>query len=203
MFGWLWWQCARRVRQIPVLAAIGAAAVRSDEMKTIVLVRHTSNDGDVLTPEGVADAVAIGRRLDGEFSLAVSSGAQRATQAVACMLAGLGEQVSGGVVVVERLRSGVEDRWREAYRTAGAGDLESLRAADPELVATDSATLAGGLRTIFSMLHDGGRALAVGHSPTNEAAVDGLTGIVIAAMGKGESVTIVEDGGAFSVLAGE
>ena len=176
--------------------------VRSDEMKTIVLVRHTSNDGDMLTPEGVADAVAIGQRLQDGFSLAVSSGAQRATQAVACILAGLGDQVPGGVVVVEALRSAVEDRWRQAYRTAGAGDLESLRSADPELVATDSAALADGLRTIFSMLPDGGRALAVGHSPTNEAAVYGLTGVVVASMGKGETVTIVEVDGGFSVLAG-
>ena len=172
-------------------------------MKTIVLVRHTSNDGDVLTPEGVADAVAIGRRVAGGFSMAVSSGAQRATQAVACILAGLGEQVSGGVVVVEALRSVMEDRWRAAYRTAGAGDLESLRAADPELVAADSATIAEGLRTIFSMLPDGDRALAVGHSPTNEAAVYGLTGVVVASMGKGETVSVVEDDGDFSVLAGE
>ncbi len=172
-------------------------------VKTIVLVRHTSNAGDVLTPEGVADAVAIGRQLEGGFSLAVSSGAQRATQAIGCILAGLGEEVPGGVVVVEALRSTVEERWRAAYQDAGAGDLESLRAADPELVAWDSAILAEGLRTVFSILPEGGRALAVGHSPTNEAAVYGLTGVVIAAMGKGEHVTIGEDGGSFSVPAGE
>lgn len=179
------------------------ASVPSACMKSVVLIRHTSNDGDVLIPEGVADAVAIGRRLDGGFSLAVSSGAQRATQAIGCILAGLGEEVPGSVVVVEALRSTVEDRWRAAYGTAGAGDLESLRAADPELVASDSEALADGLRTVFAMLPEGGRALAVGHSPTNEAAVYGLTGVVIAPMGKGERVTIVEDAGAFSLLAGE
>ncbi len=172
-------------------------------MKSIVLVRHTANDGDVLTAEGVANAVDLGARLNGGFSLAVSSGAQRATQAIGCILAGLGEPVPGGVVVVNALRSAHEDRWREAYRTAGAGDLESLRAADPELFATDSAALAEGLRIVFSLLPEEGRALAVGHSPTNEAAVYGLTGVVIDPMGKGEQVTVVEDDGAFSALAEE
>jgi hypothetical protein len=33
----------------------------------------------------------------------------------------------------------------------------------------------------------------VGHSPTNEAAVSGLVGQTIAAMGKGEGVLVVED----------
>ena len=139
-------------------------------MKSIVLVRHTANDGDVLTAEGVADALAVGTRLSGGFSLAVSSGAQRATQAIGCILAGSGDQVPGGVVVVDALRSVSEDRWRAAFRTAGAGDLESLRAADPDFVATDSAALAEALRIVFSMLPENGRALAVGHSPTNEAA---------------------------------
>lgn len=167
--------------------------------KTIVLVRHTDNDGDVLTPQGVADAVAIGRSLDGPFTVAASSGAQRATQTVGCLLGGLGQTVPEGVVVIEALRSTVEDRWRAAYRTAGAGDLESLREADPDLVATDSVTLAGGLRSLLAMLPDGGRALAVGHSPTNEAAVLGLTGTMIPPLGKGEYVVIVESSSGFSV----
>lgn len=168
-------------------------------MKTVVLIRHTANDGDVLTPEGATDAVALGRRLQGGFSVAASSGAQRATQTIGCILAGLGDVVPDGVMVVETLRSTVEDQWRAAYRAAGSGDLASLRTVAPELVASDSAALAEGLRTVFSMLPEGGRALAVGHSPTNEAAVYGLTGEIIAPMGKGEHVQVVEDHGRFSV----
>ncbi|MDH4278050.1 MAG: hypothetical protein OEZ14_13100 [Acidimicrobiia bacterium] len=167
--------------------------------KAIVLVRHTDNDGDVLTPQGVADAVAIGRTLDGAFNVAASSGAQRATQTVGCLLGGLGQAVPGGVVVIEALRSTVEDRWRAAYRKAGAGDLASLRSADPDLVATDSAALADGLRSLLAMLPDRGRALAVGHSPTNEAAVLGLTGTMIPPLGKGEYVVVVESPSGFSV----
>lgn len=168
-------------------------------MKTIELRRHTANDGDRLTSEGVAAAVRIGGELTGAYALAVSSGAQRATQTIACMLGGVGRAVTGGVVVVEELRSRVEDRWRAAYRAAGAGDLESLRAADPDLVEDDSAVLAGGLRSVFAMLPEGGRALVVGHSPTNEAAVYGLTGVVVAPLGKGDGVVIVEDDGSYEV----
>jgi broad specificity phosphatase PhoE len=170
-------------------------------VKTIELLRHTANDGDVLTAEGVGAAVEIGRSLAGGYDLAASSGAQRATQTIGCLLAGLGERVPGGVVVVAALRSALEDRWRAAYRTAGAGDLSSLRAADPDLVAEDAAALAEGLRQIFAMLPDEGRALAVGHSPTNEAAVYGLTGVIVGPLGKGESVVIAQDAtGAPSVV---
>ena len=42
------------------------------------------------------------------------------------------------------------------------------------------------LGRIFTALPDGGRALVIGHSPTNEAAVPGLTRHVIGPMGKGE-----------------
>jgi len=169
-------------------------------MKTIDLLRHTDNDGDALTPGGVAAAVERGRSLPGGYALAVSSGAQRATQAAACLLAGLGEGVPGGVLVVTALRSAVEDRWQAAYRTAGRGDLESLRAADPELMAEDAAALAAGLREVFALLPDGGRALALGHSPTNEAAVFGLTGVIVAPLGKGEGVTLTEADGEYAVL---
>ncbi len=101
--------------------------------KEIELRRHTDADGDVLTAEGVAAALEIGARLRGGYQLAVSTGAQRATQTLACFLATLGQQVPGGVVVEPGLRSRVEDRWRAAYQNAGSGALEALREADPEL----------------------------------------------------------------------
>ncbi len=80
--------------------------------REIELRRHTDADGDVLTDEGVAAALELGARLRGGYQLAVSTGAQRATQTLACFLAALGEQVPGGVVVESGLRSQVEDRWR-------------------------------------------------------------------------------------------
>ena len=58
----------------------------------------------------------------------------------------------------------------------------------------DSKRLAAGLRRVLDRLPDGRRALAVGHSPTNEAAVFGLTGELVAPMSKGEGVLVVLDG---------
>jgi broad specificity phosphatase PhoE len=159
--------------------------------KEIELRRHTDADGDVLTPEGVRAALEIGARLQGPYDLGVSTGAQRATQTLACFLAALGGKVPGGVVVEPGLRSQVEDRWREAYGKAGSGALAALREADPELVAEDSERLGAALRRVLDGLPDGGRALVVGHSPTNEAAVLGLTGEIVAPLAKGACVLIV------------
>jgi broad specificity phosphatase PhoE len=165
----------------------------------VELRRHTDNDGDVLTDEGVEAALRIGVGLAGGYRLGVSSGAQRATQTLACLLAALGQPVPGGVIVEPGLRSEREDDWREAYRRAGSGALEALRAADPELVAEDSAVLGAALGRVLGRLGDGERALAVGHSPTNEAAVLGLTGAIVAPLGKGAGVLVVADGDRFRV----
>ena len=161
--------------------------------------RHTDNDGDVLTAEGVEAALAIGARLQGGYHFGVSTGAQRATQTLACFLAALGERVPGGVAVEPGLRSQVADRWRAAYQNAGSGELEALREADPELVAEDSERLGAALRRVLDRLPDGGRALVVGHSPTNEAAALGLTGEIVAPLTKGAGVLVVASDGGFQI----
>ena len=46
---------------------------------------------------------------------------------------------------------------------------------------------------MLDALPDGGRALVVGHSPTNEAAVLGLTGEIVDPISKGAGVLIVAD----------
>jgi broad specificity phosphatase PhoE len=171
---------------------VGPLAVSVAQVgKEIELRRHTDADEDVLTAEGVAAALEIGARLGGGYHLAVSTGAQRATQTLACFLAALGQQVPGGVVVEPGLRSQVEDRWRGAYQKAGSGTLGALREADPELVAEDSERLGAALRRVLDGLPDEGRALAVGHSPTNEAAVLGLTGEIVAPLAKGAGILVV------------
>jgi broad specificity phosphatase PhoE len=167
--------------------------------KYVELRRHTDADGDELTPDGVRAAVEIGARLAGGYDLLVSTGAQRATQTLACFLAGLGQRVPEGVVVEPGLRSSAEDRWRAAYEKAGSGALEALREADPELVEEDSAALASALSRVLDQLPEGGRALLVGHSPTNEAAVLGLSGEIVEPISKGDGVLLVEEEGAVRV----
>lgn len=166
-------------------------------VKRVELRRHTDNDGDHLTAEGVKSALEVGRRLEGPYDLMVSSGAQRATQTLACFLAAASLKVDAGVVVDDRFRSEDEDRWKRAYREAGAGDLESFRRVDPELVETESRTFGDALRDTFARLPEGGRALVVGHSPMNEAAVYGLTDEAIEPLSKGAGVLVTasDDGG--------
>jgi broad specificity phosphatase PhoE len=161
----------------------------------VELRRHTDNDGDALSEEGVRAALEIAQQLAGGYELLVSTGAQRATQTLACFACMLREPVPGGVVVEAGLRSEVEDRWREAYKRADSGDLDSLREADPELVNEDSAVLGAALKRVLERLPEDGKALAAGHSPTNEAAVFGLTGEIIEPLGKGAGVLVVAAGG--------
>jgi phosphohistidine phosphatase SixA len=167
--------------------------------KTIDLRRHFKNDGDVLTADGVGAAVKAGKGLTGRYQLAVSSGAQRATQAVACLLAGHGKAVARGVIVDPGLRSAHEARWIELIGEAGEEDLEAVRNLDPDFVASEAAALSDVLRRVFDTLDDGEAALVIGHSPTNEAAVLGLTGQVIAPLAKGKGVRIVSGSEGFSL----
>ncbi len=165
----------------------------------VELRRHTDNAGDVLTAAGVTEAVRLGAALSGVYSIVYSSGAQRATQAAAGMLAGLGDSIPGGVVVEPRLRSEREGMWREVVEAAGSGEIGALLEEDPSFVAEEADRLGSGLQAIISGLGHGEMALAVGHSPTNEAAVYGLTGLIIEPMAKGAGVVLVEDAGGFRV----
>ena len=74
-------------------------------MRYIELRRHTDSDGDVLSQEGVEAALEVDSTLEGGYEAMVSSGAQRATQTLACFLTVLGEPVARGVIVDPRFRS--------------------------------------------------------------------------------------------------
>ncbi len=169
-------------------------------MRYVELRRHTDNDGDALTPEGIAAAEAIGRdRLHPPYEAFVSTGAARATRMLEILRHAAGQD-GVPVIVVTGLRSAVEDRWRAAARTAGKGaDLDAMRKVDPDLVDRESWLLGAALRQVVDALPDGCRALVVGHSPTNEAAVLGLAGHTVPPLDKGDGVLVVEDGGRFRV----
>jgi phosphohistidine phosphatase SixA len=167
-------------------------------MRYVELLRHTDNDGDRLTPQGVADAEAIGRdRLRPPYAAFVSTGASRATQMLEILRHAAGQDDTP-ITQATGLRSSVEDRWREAAKAAGKGsDLDAMRAVDPDLVEAESSLLALTLRQVVDGLPEGGRALVVGHSPTNEAAVLGLVGRVVAPLGKGKGVLVIEADGEY------
>ena len=168
-------------------------------MRHVEIRRHTDNDGDQLTEQGVAAAEQIGQTgLHPPYALFVSTGAARADQMVTILRAAAGQE-EVPVRVEPGLRSVVEERWREASKASGGGDLEAVRAVDPELVDKETVVLGAALRGVFAQLPDDGRALVVGHSPTNEAAVLGLTGQLVAPLGKGEGVLVTENEGRFAV----
>jgi broad specificity phosphatase PhoE len=167
--------------------------------RSVELRRHTDNDGDALSAEGVAAALRLGASLAGGYRVAVSTGAQRATQTAGCLLAALGQPVPDGVVVEPGLRSEREDRWRAIAKEADGGDLAAMRAVDPGFVDEEAASLGAALGRVLARLGDGQRALAVGHSPTNEAAVLGLAGELVAPLAKGAGVLVTEDAGRYRV----
>ena len=169
-------------------------------MRYIELRRHTDNDGDRLSEKGVADAEAIGRAdLHPPYALFVSTGAERATEMLRILRRAAGQE-EAPIITETALQSAVEDRWRDAAKAAGKGaSLEDIRTVDPDLVEHESRLLGAALQGILEALPDEGRALIVGHSPTNEAAACGLTGQTVAPLGKGEGIVIVEDGGRYAV----
>jgi broad specificity phosphatase PhoE len=169
-------------------------------MRYVELRRHTDNDGDHLSEQGVADAASIGQTgLHPPYAMFVSTGAERASEMLSILRRAAGQDEIP-ITTETGLRSMVEDRWREAAKAAGKGaSLEEIRSVDPDLVEKESQLLGAALQRVVEGLPDGGRALVVGHSPTNEAAVCGLTNQVIAPLDKGEGVVVVEDAGHYEV----
>jgi hypothetical protein len=104
-------------------------------MRYVELRRHTDNEGDRLTPQGVTDAEAIGRdRLHPPYAGLVSTGAARSTQMLEILRRAVGQDDTP-ITVAAGLRSSVEDRWHQAATAAGKGaDLDAMRAVDPDLV---------------------------------------------------------------------
>lgn len=170
-------------------------------MRYVELFRHTDNDGDALTSDGIAAAEQIGReRLSPPYVFFGTTGAHRATQMVEILRRAAGQE-DLPITDAPGLRSTVEDRWRAAAKAAGKGaTVEAMREVDPDLVEKESLLLGNALRSVFDAMPEGGRALVVGHSPTNEAAVLGLTATVAEPLEKGEAVRLVEDQGKFRVV---
>jgi hypothetical protein len=74
-----------------------------------------------------------------------------------------------------------------------------LTRASPGLLETECRAVEAPTRPVDESLPDGGRALVVGHSPTDEAAILGLVGEIVEPISKGDGVLVVEEDGALRV----
>jgi broad specificity phosphatase PhoE len=166
-------------------------------VRSLELRRHAPRDPDAdrLSENGRALALHVGKDLPGGYAAVFTSPAKRAAETAAWFLRGLGQQLPQDHGVAEGLASTVEDRWRAAAKAAGTGRIDTVRRHDPELVDEDSRRLADGVLEVLAHIPDGGRGLAVGHSPLIEAAVYGLTGQVIEPLKECEGVALEQDEG--------
>jgi hypothetical protein len=74
-----------------------------------------------------------------------------------------------------------------------------VRQVDPDLVDSETRVLGQALGEVLDALPEDGRALVVGHSPTNEAAVLGLTGELVPPLGTGDGVLVTKTSDGFEV----
>lgn len=142
-------------------------------MRQLEVRRHAKRDphADVLSPEGRAQAQAVGAAHATAYDAVFVSPAQRAAETVAWFLRGGGQQLPPDHEVVPGL----------AGQGADGGSPEDM---------------ASGLRALLDRVPQGGRGLAVSHTPLVERGAFGLTGVEIEPLGECEGIllTIDDDG---------
>lgn len=155
-------------------------------------MRGTEVGGDCLSAEGIEAAYRLGRSIRVGYTHLYSSGTQRATQTLACILAGMGGHMLNGVEVRPGLGSPREQAWAATARAAGSTHLASLLRENESLVEEESRRLAGELRSLLSGLPEGGYALAIANTPLIECGVWGLTGKQFAPLRECEGIIVAE-----------
>jgi phosphohistidine phosphatase SixA len=136
-------------------------------MEQIELRRHAPRDptADRLSASGRAMAEDVGRtRRDVTYDAVYVSPATRAAETAAWFLRGAGLQLPDHAVV------------------PGLGGQDAT-GGSPE-------GMAAGIRALFDQMPEGGRALAISHTPLVERAAFGLTGCEVAPMRECEGVLI-------------
>jgi phosphohistidine phosphatase SixA len=137
--------------------------------RSLEVRRHAKRDPavDRLSVAGRAQAEDVGRDLDAAYDVVFVSPAQRAAETVAWMLRGVGAQLPPHAVI-----PGLAAHDNDGSPLAMAGVLAALLDAVPE----------------------GGRALAVGHTPLIERAVLGLVAEEIEPLAECEGVLLTKEG---------
>jgi phosphohistidine phosphatase SixA len=147
-------------------------------VKVLDLRRHAARDpaADRLSPAGRALAEDLGRaQTDVTYDAVFVSPAARAAETAAWILRGAHQQLPPSHSVVPGL----------AGADASGGSPESM---------------AAGVRTMLADLPDGGRGLAISHTPFVERAAFGLAGREVEPIRPGEGLRITQgDDGAIDV----
>ena len=136
-------------------------------MKQLELRRHVHRQpgSDALSAEGRALAQRLGAQSTARYDRVFVSPAQRAAETAAWFLRGAGQQLPEHAVV-----PGL------AGHDASAGSADGL---------------ADGVRALLAQLPDGGRGLAISHTPLVERAAQGL-GHTVDPMREGEGILVTQ-----------
>ncbi|HEX9717563.1 MAG TPA: phosphoglycerate mutase family protein [Actinomycetota bacterium] len=139
-------------------------------MKTLEIRRHARRDpnADRVSPEGQVQAEEVGRTLTGGYDVVFVSPAKRAAETVAWFLQASGQQLPEHAVVPGLAGNGTD------------GSPEQLGSV---------------LRALLAAVPEGGRGLAVGHTPLIEKAVLRLAGREVEPLSECEGVLLTEEGG--------
>jgi hypothetical protein len=165
-------------------------------MRYVELRRHTDNEGDRLTPRGVADAEMISRELlHPPYAAFVSTGAARATQMLEILRHAVGQDDTP-ITPATGLRSSAEDRWRAAGKGA---DLDAMRAVDPDLAERESLLLALALRQVVEGLPRGRPGAGGGPQSHQRGSRTRAHRPGRPAAGQGGRVLLIEDGRDYQV----
>jgi phosphohistidine phosphatase SixA len=142
-------------------------------VRALELRRHAPRDPDAdrLSKDGQALALHVGKNLPGGYVAVFTSPANRAAETAAYFMRALGQQ------------------------------LPQIHGVSEELASDDIDRLAAGVRKILSEIPDGGRGLAIGHTPLIEKAVHALTGKKIGSLRECEGVVLEESDGEISLGA--
>lgn len=134
-------------------------------MRTLELRRHAPRDPDAdrLSKDGQALALHVGKDLPGGYVALFTSPANRAAETAAYFLRAMGAQ------------------------------LPQIHGVSEELASQDPERLAEGVRSMLSEIPDGGRGLAIGHTPLIEWAVHALTGEKIGSLRECEGVALEQE----------
>ena len=136
-------------------------------MKSLELRRHAPRepDEDKLSKAGQALALKVGHDLPGGYVAVFTSPARRAAETAAFFMRALGQQLP---------------------QTHGVSD---------DLAVDDPEKLSRAVRQILDAIPEGGRGIAIGHTPLIETAVKALTGKAIDPLRECEGVLLEEEDG--------